>query len=114
MMRACVAGGLVLLAVFFVAGTGTSGGTKKPKGSLPIGWKKLDLTKEQEVKIRGISADYSSKIKALYKQIDDLREQEKAAQVKVLNEDQKEKLRKLVLGETPAKDKKITPPPKEK
>jgi len=113
MMRACVAGGLVLLAVFFVSGTGTTGGTKKPKGSLPIGWKKLDLSKEQEVKIRGISADYSTKIKGLYKQIDDLREQEKAAQVKVLTEDQKEKLRKLVLGETP-KDKKITPPPKDK
>jgi hypothetical protein len=108
MTRVWVAGGLVLSAVLFMADTGTSGGTKKPKGSLPVGWKKLELSKEQEVKIRGISADYSTKIKGLYKQIDDLRDQEKAAQVKVLTEDQKEKLRKLILGEA-TKDKKVTP-----
>ena len=113
MMRSCIAAGIVLLAVVFVAGPGTGGGVKKSKGSLPIGWKKLDLSKEQEAKIRGISADYQMKIKALYKQIDDLKDQEKTAQVKVLSEEQKDKLRKLVLGETPAKDKK-NPPPKDK
>jgi hypothetical protein len=110
MMRLGVGLLTVIVGVVFLAGPGNSQ-EKKAKGQLPPGWKKLDLTKEQEVKIRGIAADYQMKINALEKQIDTLKVSRKRDQVKVLNEEQKEKLRKLVLGDDKEKAK---TPPKEK
>ncbi len=113
-MRLSMVLGLVMLGVALLVGTGTSGGTKKGKGSLPANWKKLDLSKDQEVKIRAIAADYQVKIHALQKQLDDLKVQQRKDQFKVLSENQKEKLRQILLGETPEKEKKSTSKDKDK
>jgi Spy/CpxP family protein refolding chaperone len=107
-MRRSLVVGVVMVVVALMVGPGTSQ-EKKPKGSLPANWKKLDLTKEQETKIRAIAANYQGKINALEKQIEDLKTQRRTDQVKVLTEEQKEKLRKILLGE-----KTKTPPTKDK
>lgn len=109
MIRKSVLAGLVLLGMALMVGTGISGGAKKVKGQLPPGWKKLDLSKEQVLKIYSIQTQYREKIKALEDQLKDLRSQEKSDMIKVLTSDQKENLRKIVLGE----EKKATTKPKD-
>lgn len=100
----------VVLGVALVAGTGTSGDVKKPpKGQLPAGWKKLDLSKEQVLKIYSVQGKYKAKIKGLKDQIAAMEKQEKSEMLNVLSEEQKEKLRQILLGESP-KEKKVTPP----
>lgn len=112
MLRVCLAFLTVTLGVALLAGPGTSQ-EKKPKGTLPPGWKKLELTKDQEIKIRAISVDYQIKIIAVEKQIAMLKTARTRDQVKVLNEAQKEKLKNLILGE-PGKEKTNPRPAKEK
>ena len=104
--------GVALLGIALVVGTGNSGDSKKGRGQLPAGWKKLGLSKDQTGKIYAIQAQYKAKIAGLEEQLRDLREKQKSEMVRVLTEDQKEKLRKLVLGESTPKEKKT--PPKEK
>jgi hypothetical protein len=105
--RKSVLAGLVMLGMALLVGTAISGGEKKEKikGQLPPGWKNLELEKDQVIKIYTIQTSYRSKVKALEEQIKELRAQEKADMVKVLTADQKEKLRKLILGE----EKKTSP-----
>ncbi len=109
MLRAGLAFVTVVLGVALVVGTGISGDSKKPKGQLPSGWKKLDLSKEQVLKIYAVQGTYKNKIKKLEEET-----QERKEMLKVLTEDQKEKLRQFLLGETPTKEKKVPPPPKDK
>ena len=109
-MRRCLVAGMVMVIVALMVGTGSSQ-DKKTKVSLPQYWNKLDLSKEQSAKIRAIGTDYQAKINALEKQIEDLKSKRRGDQYKVLNETQKEKLKKILTGE-PGKEK--TPPPKDK
>src|SRR5579864_610683 len=106
-MRRSLLVGMVIVTVALMVGTGSSQ-EKKTKVSLPQYWNKLDLSKDQATKIRAIGTDYQAKIHVLEKQIADLKSQRRAAQYKVLNENQKEKLKKILLGET-SEDKKATP-----
>jgi hypothetical protein len=110
MVRAGLACLTVILGIVLLAGPGTSQ-EKKPKGQLPQHWKKLDLSKEQIGKIYSIQGTYKTKIKGLKDQIAALEKQEKGEMFKVLNEEQKEKLRQIVLGES---GKEKAPPPKDK
>jgi hypothetical protein len=98
--------GVVLMGLTLMVGAGLSG-EKKIKGQLPPGWKKLDLSKEQVLKIYTIQGQYRSKIRMLEEQLKELREQERGEMFKVLTKDQKEKARKILLGES-------TTSPKEK
>jgi hypothetical protein len=104
--------GLGILGLVLVVGVGTSGDTKKGGGkkpSIPSGWKQLNLTKDQHTKVLAIASDFNAKIASLQKQIDDLKVQRLAEQVKVLSNAQKAILLKGLTGEAkkeaPSKDK---------
>ena len=92
--------GLAILGAALLVGSGESQEKKdKAKGQLPPGWKKLDLSKEQILKIYDVQGKYKARIRDLEKQIADLRGQEKTEMIAVLTNDQKEMLRKLTLGD---------------
>jgi hypothetical protein len=101
------------LAMMFMAST--SAQEKKPKirGQLPAGWKKLDLSKDQVLKIYTIQTDYGTKIMALEAQIVSLKGQEKAEMVKVLTSEQRKALTRLLTGESDEPVKKKTKESKE-
>jgi len=99
MFRSIALVGVAVLGLALVVSTGISQGTKKATGQIPANWKKLGLSKDQEVKIRAIAVDYTAKIRKLEAQIEDLKSQRLSDQVKVLNDDQKVKLRKVLTGE---------------
>jgi hypothetical protein len=114
--------GLGILGLTLVVGVGVSGDKKDkdtPKEktpSLPAGWKALKLSKDQLAKVHGIMGDYKGKIDEMQKKVGELKAQEKADMIKVLNDDQKAQLLKGLTGEdtkdkTPPKDK---APPKDK
>jgi Spy/CpxP family protein refolding chaperone len=109
-MRRSMLLGVALLGVALVVGSGTSQdkGKTPTKGQLPAGWKKLGLSKEQTLKIYSVQSQYKTKIANLEEQIRDLREKQKTEMVQILTEEQKEKLRKSLLGEA-TKEKKTTP-----
>lgn len=111
-MRKCVLAGLIMLGMALFVTTGMSGGGKKVKGQLPPGWKKLDLSKEQILKIYTIQTQYRDKAKALEEQLKELKAQEKTELVKVLSVEQKDHLKKILLGEE--KDKKPSTKSKDK
>jgi DnaJ-domain-containing protein 1 len=100
---------MAIMGIAFLVGTGASQDTKTTKAYLPPGWKALGLSKEQSLDISKIHSTYKAKIKALEDQIKDEKTKEKQEMVKILTEDQKDKLRKLVIPEekksdTPVKD----------
>jgi hypothetical protein len=68
---------------------------KAANHTLPQGWKALGLSEEQKKKIYAIEDDYNPKIAALQKQIDDLKNKEKADKYAVLTEEQKKHLKEL-------------------
>lgn len=111
-MRKCVVAGLIMLGMALFVTTGFSGGDKKIKGQLPPGWKGLNLSVEQKSKVYTIQKQYREKIKMLEDQIKDLKSQEKTDMVKVLTVEQKELLKKIILGED--KDKKPSTKSKDK
>jgi hypothetical protein len=83
-----------LLAVFAVLLVlGTLAGQEQP--SLPMHFKKLALTKDQEEKILKLRGEYDAKFAALRKQLQELEIQEKTAVEKLLTEAQKAKLKEL-------------------
>jgi hypothetical protein len=79
--------------------------TTKSKGTLPPGFKKLNLTDDQKSKIFAIQSSYRKQITALQKQIDDLKDKQKEEVFKVLTRPQKEKL--LGAGTSDSKDKAV-------
>lgn len=102
--------GLGILMLALLVGAGISGDAKKDNGTtkkvgIPTGWKALNLTKEQREKVIAIAMDYRGKIAALQKQIDDLKAQERAEQVKLLTDAQKAILLKGLTGESKEKPK---------
>jgi hypothetical protein len=103
--------------------TDKKAGDKKPsksKGTLPAYYGKLNLKDDQKQKVLAIKADYGPRIKALAKQLVDLRKKQKAEFEKVLTADQKSKLHDMEAArkkgkKTPAsKDKKKKPRKKKK
>jgi len=81
----------------------------KVKGQLPQGWGKIGLTDDQKQKIYATRATYKTKIDALKQQVTTLQSKEKAELEKILTEDQKTAIRRLLLekgpkaaGDTPA------------
>ena len=107
MLRITSALGIAVLGLALLASSGISQQERKSKGQLPSGWGKLGLTKEQKTKIYAVQSEYRSKINDLEKQVVELRTQERRAMVKILTDEQKEKLKSLAIGET-------SPPRKEK
>ncbi len=75
--------------------------TTKMRGQLPQNWGKLGLSDEQKQKVYHIRGEYQTKIDALRKQLDDLREKERKELETVLTEAQKERLREIVAGKAP-------------
>jgi Spy/CpxP family protein refolding chaperone len=111
MTRVSALAGFAILAVALLVGTGTSQEKKdKIKGQLPPGWKKLDLSKEQVIKIYSIQTQFREKIKQLEQELAKIKTQERSEMIQVLSEDQKEALRKITLGE----ETKKKAPPKDK
>ncbi len=107
--------GIGLLGIAFMVGSSEGGGGGDPKkdkegklkGFLPQGWKDLSLTATQKEKVYETQAKYKAKLEALKEQEKTLKQEEKADLAKILTEDQRDLLRKLVLGEgTKKKDEK--------
>jgi hypothetical protein len=109
MFRVSAVLGAAILGMACLVGTSVSQDAKKDppktKGYLPPGWKALGLSKDQSSEISKIHGTYKSKIAALQEQIDGLKIQERQEMVKLLTDEQKDKLRKLILPDE-AKDKK--------
>jgi hypothetical protein len=97
--------GLCILGLALLVGTSASQEKKdKVKGILPPGWKDLNLSAAQKEKVYEINAQFKVKIDELQKQIKGLETERKKAQVAVLNEEQKELLAKITLGEAKKKE----------
>ena len=111
----------LVLAIFFTwaianaqTGTEDKGDTKKAKGTLPAGWKKLDLTAKQKDAIYTVMGTYKTKIKALEMQIKELKDEEYREMVKLLTDAQKKQLAAGLGLELKTDDKKVDPVPGKK
>jgi hypothetical protein len=109
MRRLVVAFGVVALGVaVLLSGPGVSGQDKekttgKGKSYLPIGWKKLGLSKEQLEKVKTIHNKFAPKIDQVKAQLDQLKTQfkkleaqQKGELYKVLTSDQKKELQRMI------------------
>jgi Spy/CpxP family protein refolding chaperone len=96
--RTCVMIGLLFLSATFAVGSGFGQDKQKEtpggKGTLPSGWGKLGLSADQKKKVYAIGATYGQKINDLKAQIEQLRKDEFAEQVKVLTPEQFDQLKK--------------------
>jgi hypothetical protein len=104
-----IRGIIVVLSVALLLGGGLYGQDKtdpKLKGTLPANWGKLGLTDVQKQKVYKIQADFKTKLADLEKQVKDLKEKEKADMLGVLTEEQKKRLREIVVGKTGEKTEK--------
>lgn len=91
-----------LLALFaFLLVLGALAAQEQP--TLPMHFKKLALSKDQEEKILKVRGEYDAKFAALRKQLQELEIQERTAVEKLLTEVQKAKLKEL--REPPKDDK---------
>ena len=111
LLRCC---GLGIVGVTLILGVGIAQDTKKEKdkikGSVPIGWKALKLSKDQAKKIQLIDIQYKTKIAELTAKIDELKEQSRIEMTKQLTDEQKTTLAKLSGLEVKDKDKDKAPP----
>src|SRR5437868_2992897 len=82
------------------------------KGQLPKYYSKLGLSDDQKQKLYAIKGTYSPKIEGLTKQINTLKAQQKAEQERVLTDDQKVALRRILLEKAPAAGDSAAPPKK--
>ncbi len=114
--------GVAVLAASLVASGWLIGGDeKKPdeppkaRGTLPIYWKQLGLTRDQVQDVYKIQSKYTSEIDKLRAKIDALKAEEKAELEKMLSDEQKKKLKELRSGEKPIdKDKPVKDGEKDK
>jgi hypothetical protein len=80
------------------------------KGTLPANWKKLGLTADQSKKILAIRASYAAKLDDLKKQIEKLKAEDDAECLKILTDDQKTQLKKILTDKIDGgKDKERSP-----
>jgi hypothetical protein len=107
MFRLSVVLGVAVLGVgLLLADRGLSQTDKKDppvktKGTLPIYWKSLGLTEEQKKMVFTTHATYGDKIATLQEQVKHLKAQEKAELEKILTDEQKITLRRLILEKAP-------------
>jgi hypothetical protein len=104
--------GLLVTAAALAVSSGYSQDKKdpQPKGkvSLPANWKKLGLNDDQKTKIYAVRGTYQGKIDALKEQIEQLKKEENSELLKVLTDDQKTLLKKILTEKAtdPTKDDK--------
>jgi hypothetical protein len=100
MSRLSMLCGIGILGLTLLVGTGHSQdgkkGSVKYKPQLPIGFKALNLSKEQVSKIYAVHTEYQQKIVELENKINELKEQKKQEAFKVLTKEQHEKYLKSV------------------
>jgi Spy/CpxP family protein refolding chaperone len=107
MFRLSVAASCAVVAIaLLVTDRGLSQGDKKDpapkaKGQLPTYWKNLGLTDDQKQKVYATRASYGGKIEALTQQVKELKSKEKADLEKILTDDQKAALLRLLLEKAP-------------
>src|SRR5260370_23276041 len=70
--------------------------TPEARGSLPQHWSKLGLTEEQKQKAYTLEKEYDAKIDALERQIKTVQEQKRDELAKVLTDEQKALLQKIL------------------
>jgi len=112
--------GVAILGVALLVGSSDGQGGGEPKktkdgkitGTLPQGWKELNLTAVQKEKVYELNAKYKSKIDALVEQEKALQQELIAERVKVLTSEQKEMLQKRAVGESTKKASKDDAPKK--
>src|SRR5262249_39445991 len=92
---------VVFLAGGWLWGQQDPAKTTKGKGSLPTYWKSIGLSDEQKTKIFSIRGEYRTKIDALRQQIVQLEKQERGELEKVLTDDQKKQLKKIIESKVP-------------
>jgi hypothetical protein len=109
MFRLALAVGTVAIALFLVD-RGLTGddkkGTETPKakGKLPLYWSKLGLSDAQKKQAYSTLANYKSKIDQLKDQIEQLQKQEKTDLLKILTDDQRDQLRRMIEDKVLPKD----------
>ena len=101
---------LCAVAAVLAASSGYTQDTKKDdvtvmKGTLPPGWSKIGLSADQKKKITTIRGTYAGKIDNLKKQIDLLKEEDMAECLKILTDEQKTQLKKILSDKIDGKDK---------
>ncbi len=102
MLRLSLSLCLALASLVLLVASGSGQDAKKEtkiKGTMPPGWKALNLSAEQKDKVYTLRADFKAKINKLEEQIKELKAQEKTELFKVLTEEQKTLLRKLTIGD---------------
>jgi cell division protein ZapA (FtsZ GTPase activity inhibitor) len=72
---------------------------------LPPNWNKLGLSEDQKKKIIKIESDFNTQISDLKRKVEQLQSDRKAETLKVLTDDQKNKLKELAVGEKPPEKK---------
>jgi len=100
---------LCAVAAVLAASSGYTQDTKKDdvtvmKGTLPPGWSKIGLSADQKKKITTIRGTYAGKIDNLKKQIDLLKEEDMAECLKILTDEQKTQLKKILSDKIDGKD----------
>jgi len=107
MFRASIAAGVAVIGLaLLVADRGFSQQDKtepapKVKGQLPKLWSKIGLSDEQKQKVFATRATFGAKIDDLKLKIKRLQSEEKAELEKILTDDQKTALRRLLLEQGP-------------
>src|SRR5260370_33517620 len=101
-----VAGGAVLGRALLGAEKGLRQGKKKEpapklKGQLPPLWKNLGLTEAQKKQVYDTRARFGGRIAVLNEQLKTLKQEENAELAKILTDEQKATLRRLILEKTP-------------
>lgn len=71
----------------------------KFKGSLPSRWGQIGLSEDQKQNVYKIQGQYRDEIDKLQAKIEDLKAQQKKEMERILTEEQKKRLRELLLGE---------------
>jgi hypothetical protein len=95
-LRAVV--GLAIVAGLLASGVllGEQDTGTRFKGVLPPNWGKLGLSDKQKQDVYRIQTEFGEKIEALKVQIKQLEEQERAELVKVLTDEQKNRLKQIL------------------
>ena len=100
---------LPMVVTVLIGGWLVGDDTKEPPviipKQLPKNWKRLGLSEDQIQTIHKTQAKYVTQIDQLTAKIAQLKKEEKAELEKILTPAQKARLREILLGDTPVKEK---------